>query len=95
MRCFTWPGYMVLMSRSVRDALRMVRAASSGDELEVSSAKLAGPVVLKFFFLLHQPIPRLCMLNSEPAERRLLAGAATAQTGLLTPVISMLTFDQR
>ena len=38
----TWQDNMVLMSRIVRDATRMVRAASSGYELDVSSAKLAG-----------------------------------------------------
>ena len=41
---------MVLMSRFVHDAMRMVRAASSGDELDVSSAKLAGTDVAIFFF---------------------------------------------
>ena len=35
MRCFVWQDNMVLMSRFVRDAMRMVRAASSGDELDV------------------------------------------------------------
>ena len=35
MRCFVWQVNMVLMSRFVRDAMRMVRAASSGDELDV------------------------------------------------------------
>ena len=35
MRCFVWQDVMVLMSRFVRDAMRMVRAASSGDELDV------------------------------------------------------------
>ena len=35
MRCFVWQVIMVLMSRFVRDAMRMVRAASSGDELDV------------------------------------------------------------
>ena len=35
MRCFVWQDSMVLMSRFVRDAMRMVRAASSGDELDV------------------------------------------------------------
>ena len=35
MRCFVWQDNMVLMSRFVHDAMRMVRAASSGDELNV------------------------------------------------------------
>ena len=35
MRCFVWQDNMVLMSRFVRDDVRMVRAASSGDELDV------------------------------------------------------------
>ena len=35
MPCFVWRDNMVLMSTSVRDAMRMVRAASSGDELDV------------------------------------------------------------
>ena len=35
MRCFVWQDNMVLMSRIVRDAIRMVRAASSDDELDV------------------------------------------------------------
>ena len=34
MRCFVWQDNMVLMSRFVRDAVRMVRAASSGNELD-------------------------------------------------------------
>ena len=33
---------LVRMSGLVRDALRMVRAASSGDELDVRSINLAG-----------------------------------------------------
>ena len=48
-----WPGmtearllFMVLMSRLVHDAMRMLRAASSGDELDVQSAKLAGTDVI-------------------------------------------------
>ena len=35
MRCFVWQDNMVLMSRFVLDAMRMVRAARSGDELDV------------------------------------------------------------
>ena len=35
MRCFVWQDNMVLMSRFVSDAMRMVRAASSGKELDV------------------------------------------------------------
>ena len=35
MRCFVWKNNMVLMSRFVRDAVRMVRAASLGDVLDV------------------------------------------------------------
>ena len=35
MRCFMWQESMVLMSRFVHDAVRMVRAASLGDELDV------------------------------------------------------------
>ena len=35
MRCFVWQDNIVLMSSFVRDAMRMVRAASSGDELDV------------------------------------------------------------
>ena len=35
MRCFVWQNNMVLMSRLVCDAMWMVRAASSGDELDV------------------------------------------------------------
>ena len=33
MRCFVWQDNMVLMSRFVRDAMRIVRAASSGNEM--------------------------------------------------------------
>ena len=35
MRCFVWQDNMVLMFRIVRDAIRMVRAGSSDDELDV------------------------------------------------------------
>ena len=35
MRCFVWQDNMVLMSKFVRDAMRMVRVASSGNELDV------------------------------------------------------------
>ena len=35
MQCFMWQDNMVLMSRFVHDAMRMVRVASSGDELDV------------------------------------------------------------
>ena len=35
MRCFVWQDNMVFISRFVRDAMRMVRAASSGNELDV------------------------------------------------------------
>ena len=35
MRCFVWQDNIVLMSRFVCVAIRMVRAASSGDELDV------------------------------------------------------------
>ena len=35
MRCFVWQDNMVLMSRFVPDFMRMVRAASSGNELDV------------------------------------------------------------
>ena len=35
MQCFVWQDNMVLMSRFVREAMRMVRAASSGNELDV------------------------------------------------------------
>ena len=35
MQCFVRQDSMVLMSRFVRDAMRPVRAASSGDELDV------------------------------------------------------------
>ena len=35
MRCFVWQDNMVLMSRFVRDAMRMVGAASSSNELDV------------------------------------------------------------
>ena len=41
---------LVLMSRFVRDAMRMVRAASSGNESDVQSAKLAVTDVIIFFF---------------------------------------------
>ena len=51
MQCFVWQDSMVLMSRFVRDAMRMVRAASSGDELGVSSAKLTGTDVTIFFII--------------------------------------------
>ena len=34
MRCFMWQDNMV-MPRYMRDAMRMVRAASSGDELQL------------------------------------------------------------
>ena len=45
MRCLMWQENMVLMSKSVQGAMRMVRAASSGDELDVCPAKLAGTEV--------------------------------------------------
>ena len=35
MRCFVWQDNMMLVSNFLRDAMRMVRAASSGDELDV------------------------------------------------------------
>ena len=35
MQCFVWQDNMVLMSRFVRDGMWMVRAASSGNELDV------------------------------------------------------------
>ena len=35
MRCFVWQENMVPVSRSVHDAMRMLRAGSSGDELDV------------------------------------------------------------
>ena len=35
MRCFTWQENMVLMSKFVQGAMRMVRASSSGDELDL------------------------------------------------------------
>ena len=35
MRCFVWQDNMALMSKFVRDAMRMGRAASSGDKLDV------------------------------------------------------------
>ena len=35
MRCFVWQDNMVLTSRFMRDAMRMVRAASPGNELDV------------------------------------------------------------
>ena len=35
MRCFVWQDNMVLMSRFVRDAMRMVRAASLGNDPDV------------------------------------------------------------
>ena len=41
MRCFMWQENMVLMSMSIQAAMRIVKA-SSGDELDVKSAKLAG-----------------------------------------------------
>ena len=48
-----WPGMteasllsMVLTSRYERDAVRMLRAATSGDELDVQSAKLGGTDVI-------------------------------------------------
>ena len=34
-RCLLWQTNMVLMSRFVQGAMRMVTAASSGDELDV------------------------------------------------------------
>ena len=34
-RCCMWQEDMVLMSKFVQGAMRMVRAASSGDELKV------------------------------------------------------------
>ena len=34
MRCFVWQDNLALMSRCVRDAVRMERAAGSGDELD-------------------------------------------------------------
>ena len=35
MRCFVWQDNIVVMSRFVRDAVRVVRAASSGGMLNV------------------------------------------------------------
>ena len=35
MRCFVWQDKIVLMSRFVRVAMKMVRAASSGNEQDV------------------------------------------------------------
>ena len=35
MRCFVWQDNMVLMSIFIRDAMRLVRAANSGNELDV------------------------------------------------------------
>ena len=35
MRCFVWQDNMVVMSRLVRDAMRIMRAFSSGNELDV------------------------------------------------------------
>ena len=52
MRCFMWHDDMVLMSGFVCDAMSRVRAASSGDELSISSAKLAGRDVIMFYFFL-------------------------------------------
>ena len=49
MWCFVWQDNMVLVSSFVRDAVRMVRAASSGNELDVYSAKLAGIDVIIFY----------------------------------------------
>ena len=49
MRCFVWQDDVVLTSRFVRGAMRMVRAASSRKELDVCSAKLAGTGVIIFF----------------------------------------------
>ena len=42
---------MVLISKFVPDAMRLVRAASSGTELDVYSAKLAGEGVVLLFAL--------------------------------------------
>ena len=42
---------MVLISKFVQGAVRMVRAASSGAELDIQSAKLAGTANLFSFFL--------------------------------------------
>ena len=53
MRCFVWQDNMVLMSNLVRDAMRMLRAASSGDELDIQSARLVGDIIIYFFFLPH------------------------------------------
>ena len=52
MRCFVWQDNMLLMSNFVRNAMRMVRAASSGDELDVQSAKLAGTFRCNYLLLL-------------------------------------------
>ena len=43
--------------------------------------------------MMPHPILRLCMLNPEPAERRLLAGAATAQAALRKPVMPVSACD--
>ena len=59
MRCFVWQNNMVLVSRFVRDAMRMVRAAGSGHEVDVSSAKLAGTdVIIFFFFFFHVTVQK-------------------------------------
>ena len=34
MRCFMWQENMMLISKVVQGAMRMIRAASSGDELD-------------------------------------------------------------
>ena len=50
MRQFVWHWNMWPMSKFLRVAMRMVRAASSGDELDVLSAKMAEAYITIFFF---------------------------------------------
>ena len=58
MRCFMWQENMVLMSKSVQGARRVVRAASSGDELDVCSSQAGWDRCLLFVSF----ICRVCAL---------------------------------
>ena len=56
MRCFMWQDNMVVMSRFVREAMRMVSAVSLGDELDIQFAKLAGTDRCCYFLILHHEV---------------------------------------
>ena len=62
-RCFMRQGSMVGTSNVVQGAIRMLRAASSGDELNIYFAKLIGTGVIPSST---RPITQSCMLDMAP-----------------------------